>query len=102
MHFSAPARHVVCRRPIFKFRPRPPLAKGVGGIFASPRLVTEGGELDAKVRAHVLISGRVQGVMFRAYTIEAAYERGVRGGCGTPGTAGWKRSWRASGETWRT
>jgi len=32
-----------------------------------------------KVRAHVLISGRVQGVMFRGYTIEAAYERGVRG-----------------------
>ena len=32
-----------------------------------------------KVRAHVLISGRVQGVMFRGYTVEAAYERGVRG-----------------------
>ena len=32
-----------------------------------------------KVRAHVLISGRVQGVVFRAYTQQAAYERGVRG-----------------------
>ena len=32
-----------------------------------------------KVRAHVLISGRVQGVFFRAYTQEAAWERGIRG-----------------------
>jgi acylphosphatase len=32
-----------------------------------------------KVRAHVLISGRVQGVFFRAYTQEAAQARGVYG-----------------------
>lgn len=32
-----------------------------------------------KVRARVLISGRVQGVMFRAYTQLAAHEREVRG-----------------------
>jgi acylphosphatase len=32
-----------------------------------------------KVRAHVLISGRVQGVLFRAYTQQAAHERRVRG-----------------------
>lgn len=31
------------------------------------------------VRAHVLISGRVQGVFFRAYTQRAAQERGVFG-----------------------
>ncbi|MBP1726837.1 MAG: hypothetical protein H6Q51_2135 [Deltaproteobacteria bacterium] len=34
MHFSAPARHVVCRRRIFKFRPRPPSSKeGLGGFL---------------------------------------------------------------------
>ena len=33
----------------------------------------------AKSRAHVLISGRVQGVFFRAYTQRAAQERGVKG-----------------------
>ena len=33
----------------------------------------------AKVRANVLISGRVQGVFFRAYTQKAAQERGVFG-----------------------
>ena len=32
-----------------------------------------------KVRAHVLISGRVQGVFFRAYTERAAHERAVTG-----------------------
>jgi acylphosphatase len=33
----------------------------------------------AKARAHVLISGRVQGVFFRAYTQQAARERGITG-----------------------
>ena len=33
----------------------------------------------AKSRAHVLISGRVQGVFFRAYTQRAAQERGIKG-----------------------
>jgi acylphosphatase len=33
----------------------------------------------AKVRAHVFISGRVQGVFFRAYTQEAARARNIRG-----------------------
>ena len=32
-----------------------------------------------KVRAHVMISGRVQGVFFRAYTQRAAQERGIKG-----------------------
>jgi acylphosphatase len=32
-----------------------------------------------KARAHVLISGRVQGVFFRAYTQRAAKERGILG-----------------------
>jgi acylphosphatase len=32
-----------------------------------------------KARAHVLISGRVQGVFFRAYTQRAAQERGILG-----------------------
>jgi acylphosphatase len=32
-----------------------------------------------KARAHVLISGRVQGVFFRAYTQEAAQERLISG-----------------------
>ena len=32
-----------------------------------------------KVRAHVLISGRVQGVFFRAYTQRAAQEKGISG-----------------------
>jgi acylphosphatase len=32
-----------------------------------------------KVRAHVLISGRVQGVFFRAYTEQAAHGLGLRG-----------------------
>lgn len=32
-----------------------------------------------KARAHVLISGRVQGVFFRAYTERAAQERGISG-----------------------
>ncbi len=32
-----------------------------------------------KARAHVLISGRVQGVFFRAYTQRAAQERGISG-----------------------
>ena len=33
----------------------------------------------SKVRAHVMISGRVQGVFFRAYTQRAAQERGISG-----------------------
>ena len=33
----------------------------------------------SKVRAHVFISGRVQGVFFRAYTQEAARARNIRG-----------------------
>lgn len=33
----------------------------------------------SKARAHVLISGRVQGVFFRAYTQRAAEERGIQG-----------------------
>ncbi|MFP3869796.1 MAG: acylphosphatase [Syntrophobacteria bacterium] len=33
----------------------------------------------SKARAHVLISGHVQGVFFRAYTQQAALERGVHG-----------------------
>jgi acylphosphatase len=32
-----------------------------------------------KVRAHILISGRVQGVFFRDYTQRAAQERGISG-----------------------
>ena len=32
-----------------------------------------------KARAHVMISGRVQGVFFRAYTQEAAQARNIRG-----------------------
>ncbi|GKS57685.1 acylphosphatase [Nitrospira sp.] len=32
------------------------------------------------VRAHVLVSGRVQGVAFRAFTREQALDRGLRGG----------------------
>jgi acylphosphatase len=33
----------------------------------------------AKARAHIFISGRVQGVFFRAYTQEAARARNIRG-----------------------
>jgi acylphosphatase len=33
----------------------------------------------SKVRAHVMISGRVQGVFFRDYTQRAAQERGILG-----------------------
>ena len=33
----------------------------------------------SKARAHVFISGRVQGVFFRAYTQEAARARNIRG-----------------------
>jgi acylphosphatase len=33
----------------------------------------------SKVRAHIFISGRVQGVFFRAYTQEAARARDIRG-----------------------
>ena len=33
----------------------------------------------ARARAHVLISGRVQGVFFRDYTRRAAAERGILG-----------------------
>jgi acylphosphatase len=33
----------------------------------------------SKVRAHIFISGRVQGVFFRAYTQEAARARYIRG-----------------------
>lgn len=40
--------------------------------------VSKGDHMD-KARAHVLISGRVQGVFFRAYTQRAAQERGIRG-----------------------
>ena len=32
-----------------------------------------------KVRAHVWIAGRVQGVMFRAYTVDEASVRGIAG-----------------------
>jgi acylphosphatase len=32
-----------------------------------------------KVRAHVFISGRVQGVFFRAYTQQAAHDLGLHG-----------------------
>ena len=34
---------------------------------------------DDRVRAHVLVSGRVQGVYYRANTCDAASERGVDG-----------------------
>ncbi|MFC7175881.1 acylphosphatase [Halosegnis marinus] len=34
---------------------------------------------DDRVRAHVLVSGRVQGVYYRANTRDAARERGVAG-----------------------
>jgi acylphosphatase len=33
----------------------------------------------SQARAHVLISGRVQGVFFRAYTQDAARERRIKG-----------------------
>lgn len=33
----------------------------------------------AKARAHLMISGRVQGVFFRSYTEKAARERGIKG-----------------------
>ncbi len=36
-------------------------------------------EPEAKVRAHVFVKGRVQGVLFRAATREEARLRGVRG-----------------------
>ena len=32
-----------------------------------------------RVRAHVFVSGRVQGVFYRANTREAAHERGING-----------------------
>lgn len=35
--------------------------------------------MEGNVRAHVLVSGMVQGVFFRASTREAAIERGVAG-----------------------
>jgi len=35
--------------------------------------------INMKVRAHVFISGRVQGVFFRAHTQEKAFELGVKG-----------------------
>jgi acylphosphatase len=38
-----------------------------------------GGEAMAKKRVHVWISGRVQGVFFRAHTKEAALRYGVNG-----------------------
>ena len=40
--------------------------------------VSRGKHMD-KVRAHILISGRVQGVFFRDYTQRAAQERGITG-----------------------
>ena len=40
--------------------------------------VSRGKHMD-KVRAHILISGRVQGVFFRVYTERAAQERGISG-----------------------
>ena len=45
----------------------------VRGTFGA---MTQEGE---RVRAHVWISGRVQGVAFRAYTIDEASARGVTG-----------------------
>jgi len=39
-------------------------------------VMTQGGE---RVRAHVWITGRVQGVAFRAYTVDEAAVRGVAG-----------------------
>ena len=32
-----------------------------------------------KARAHVFVSGRVQGVYYRSYTVDAARERGLTG-----------------------
>ncbi len=40
------------------------------------RAMTQSGE---RVRAHVWITGRVQGVAFRAYTVDEASARGVGG-----------------------
>lgn len=40
--------------------------------------MTDGGN-DDRVRAHVLVSGRVQGVTYRATTRRAAIDRGVDG-----------------------
>jgi len=39
----------------------------------------EDSEVGERVRAHVFVSGRVQGVYYRANTREAARERGVDG-----------------------
>jgi len=45
-----------------------------------------------RVRAHVWISGRVQGVYFRAYAEDEAAFRKVAGWVRNARTAGWKRS----------
>ncbi len=49
----------------------------------------------ANVRAHVFVSGLVQGVFFRQKTKQLAESRGVRGGFATWRMAGWKRFLKA-------
>ena len=52
------------------------MGERVRGTFGA---MTQEGE---RVRAHVWIAGRVQGVMFRAYTVDEASVRGVTGWVG--------------------
>jgi acylphosphatase len=47
--------------------------------FAPGRAKHKGGDMEKKVRAHVIVSGRVQGVFFRMETKRAADRLGVSG-----------------------
>jgi len=46
--------------------------------------------------AHVIVSGRVQGVWFRGNTQRVAAAAGVHGGCAIYPTAAWRRASRES------
>ena len=53
------------------------------------------------VEAHVIVSGRVQGVWFRGNTQRVAPRRESKGGCAISPTAEWRRSCRENAPRWR-
>ena len=51
--------------------------------------------------AHVIVSGRVQGVWFRGNTRRRPPPQASTGGCAISPTAAWRRSSRESAPRWR-
>jgi acylphosphatase len=68
--------------PVYPLEADPPVAghgRRSGGVTVLPAASEGSKAMTDRVRAHVFVSGRVQGVFYRATTRETAEERGVDG-----------------------